>query len=169
MFLFFNNLPYLRNKLSQGVLFFDVSMLLRRFLIFNLLMVLFIGTIGIPVFEHFCKIDGYEASFFVSKNHCEKEKNVSVCCSENPSNEENSSLEEKCCEHSVSFYQISQLLSEKEKSTLTKIFTQVPFLETPIFLLPVSENLTTHNASHFEDPPPIQGRDMCILFQTFLI
>lgn len=144
-------------------------MLLRRFLIFNLLLVLFIGTIGIPVFEHFCKIDGYEASYFISKNHCEKEKNVSTCCSENPTNDEYSFVEEKCCEHSVSFYQISQLLSEKEKSSVNLAFPQVQCIEFPILFTKLSENRTNKTESHFDDPPPIQGREICILHQTFLI
>jgi hypothetical protein len=145
-------------------------MLLKRILIIKFLLVLFVGTVGIPVFQHFCKKDGYQASIFVALDHCTDENQPELsCCSEEKSCPMQEGLQENCCEEKVSFIQITQLINDETvQSTLSPFTPAVDSFE-PFNLSKQVYKAYNRSYSRYRRPPTLSGFEYCIYFQTFLI
>lgn len=145
-------------------------MLLKRILIIKFLLVLFVGTVGIPVFQHFCKKDGYQASLFVALDHCSDESDVKLsCCAEEKSCPIQEGLEENCCDEKVSFIQITQLINEDSAPvTIDSPLAGIDYYEPTVLSNQIFKEYQVRY-SKYRRPPPLHGFACCIYYQLFLI
>jgi hypothetical protein len=137
---------------------------IRAVTICFLVLLLFLGNIGVPVYTHICKEEGSFISLFYQDNsHCEKkQQKLPLCCRKKQ--------EKDCCHNESKIY---KLQSEFSFSSVKIHF------ETPII---IEEKLTFCSLLNFQikaletkqfsgtDPPPlIYGRRMLIKNQVFRI
>jgi hypothetical protein len=95
--------------------------LFQKIVLFTGILMIFTLSVGISVFEHFCKIEGNKISLYVDSNHCEEEKEP--CCKSHfeDKNEYESQLENHCCEERISFYQLSEFEVESFHFLILKL------------------------------------------------
>lgn len=126
------------------------------------------GSVGIHVFEHFCKVDGTEYSFFVPTAHsCEPNKKVKSCCDEN-AEKQGDSFKKNCCEEDLISFKITSNFIQKDFQQNQQI-AFIPSFKLYIF----EENFTLKNKLECDfpinRPPPKKGQEILILHQVFRI
>ncbi len=129
---------------------------------------LFVGSAGIHVFEHFCKVDGTEYSFFVPATHsCNPTNKVKSCCDEN-TEKQGDSFKENCCEEDLISFKITSNFIQKDFQQNQ----QIAFI-LPQKLYHFEENFKPRNklATDFpiNRPPPKKRQEILILHQVFRI
>lgn len=129
---------------------------------------LFIGSVGIHVFEHFCKVDGTDYSFFVPSDHaCKPTKKVKSCCHEN-AEKQSHSFKDNCCEEDLISFKITSNFIQKDfqhNQQYIAIQAQKPFNFAANFNLK-KELVCTFPVKR---PPPKKGQEILILNQVFRI
>lgn len=129
---------------------------------------LFVGSAGIHVFEHFCKMDGTDYSFFVPTNHaCKPIQKVESCC-DHAKNEKQASIKQNCCEDELVSYQITSDFIQKDNQT-NPFIALLNLVEKPIFVQRSFPLKNTKSAYFVNRPPPKKGQEILILNQVFRI
>ena len=127
--------------------------MLNKLVSILLTLVFAVNTIGVPVYEHFCHIKGYEVTFFSDYNHensaktddcCEVETQEADCCE---------AEEQGCCEHKEKFYQDTIEGAIQHAGIDIKIAEPINILYFCTFLLLILafENTSTKSSRY---PPP---------------
>jgi hypothetical protein len=140
----------------------------RSILILFFAVSLFVGSVGIHVFEHFCKVDGTDYSFFVPSEHsCKPTKKISSCCHEETEKKVDS-FKDNCCEEDLISFQItSNFILKDFQHNQQFAITSAPklFIFKENFTLK-KELVCTIPLNH---PPPKKGQELLILNQVFRI
>lgn len=142
--------------------------LLKNSFIFCLIIVTFIGTIGVNVFYHSCSEDGVFTAYFINTNtHCEATETVEAvpsCCRVEIKKEITSkqAIEEDCCKDEATYFKASL-------DYFSKFDIKIPAKESATLLsFPRWEcdySISTIETSlHYEDPPPLlkTGREILL-------
>jgi hypothetical protein len=139
---------------STIILFFAVS--------------LFVGSAGIHVFEHFCKVDGTDYSFFIPSEHsCKPTKKISSCCHEETEKQADS-FKENCCEEDLVSFQITSNFIQKD----FQHNQQIAFNSShKLFFFEHNFTLKKELVCTLptDRPPPKRGREILISNQVFRI
>lgn len=120
------------------------------------------------MFEHFCKVDGTEYSFFVPATHsCKPTKKSKSCCHEEREKQSHS-FKENCCEEDLISFKITSNFIQKDfqhNQQYIAIQPQKPFNFSANF------NLRKELVCTFpvKRPPPKKGQEILILNQVFII
>ena len=149
--------------------------LLKNSLIFCIIIVSFIGTIGVSVFQHSCSEDGVFTAYFINTNtHCEVTETVEelpTCCQKEQKKAFSSkqAIKEDCCNDEVSYFKVSldyYSTFEIKINALTALFKHSDFSLKNTTAL---SDLYTY--SNYEDPPPKlkSGKELLIAHQIFRI
>ncbi len=142
----------------------------RQILILFFATVIFVGTVGVNVFAHYCKIDGVDYSFISPKEeHCQKETVETSCCKlDIEIAKDEPQVNEDCCSDQVTSFKISSEIFQKEISQ-NQIIVQTSSLE-PIYQVCAAYEVSTdlHYFNH-RQPIPKWGRDLLIQNQLFRI
>ena len=140
----------------------------RSIIIFLFAVSLFVGSVGIHVFEHFCKVDGTEYSYFVPSVHsCKPAKKISSCCHEE-AEKKGDSFKENCCEEDLISFKITSNFIQKDFQHNQQIaFNSAHklFIFEQNFILK-KELVCTIPINR---PPPKKGREILISNQFFRI
>lgn len=134
--------------------------MLNRLILGCLAAVVFLVTVGIPVFQHSCKeTNSHDTTWFsYAESHCEDEPK-SACCSIDQTD---------CC--SVNSTIIALKVDQENSTFLPKLSVALDYLTLPVytlsseFLYAIREpivNLT------FPQPPPLSGFDLLKVIQRF--
>lgn len=133
---------------------------------------IFLGSIGVNVFEHFCHQDGTSVSFFVPHEHvCEPiVQEEPSCCHEAPEQVQAHCAQEfdsNCCSEAVSFYKISSDFGlQKIAKQGVVIASLLPVME---FFHSAKQLAASYHCPPIQDPPPISGKQILIEHQVFRI
>lgn len=139
--------------------------------LFVLIALLFSGSIGIHVFEHFCKKDGNSISLFAPEHgSCESPVEPSCCHQEVVETESSTSCEiqSDCCQEEEHVFLLSgDFLHHSVEKQLLSVYT-IPTVF-PGFVLENKLELADLYAFKGYQPPPIlsSGMDYCIHFSIF--
>ena len=140
----------------------------RSIIIFLFAVSLFVGSAGIHVFEHFCKVDGTDYSFFVPSEHsCKPAKKISSCCHEETEKQVDS-FKENCCEEDLISFQITSNFIQKD----FQHNQQIAFISShKLFTFEHNFTLKKELVCTFpiNRPPPKKGREILISNQVFRI
>ncbi len=142
--------------------------MLRGIIILFFAISLFVGSAGIHVFEHFCKIDGTDYSFFIPPSHaCKQAKKIKSCC-EGKAKENTSSYSKNCCEEDLFSFKITSNFIQKDFQHQILIAT-VPIYKKFIFdgTYSIKKELICDYPTN--RPPPKKGQEILILNQVFRI
>lgn len=137
--------------------------------------ILFLGSVGVNVFAHFCKQDGTELSFYAPPSHaCEEEVEPSCChapTAENHSDSEHGIAESDCCQETNFLFKIATDLSTSDDTTwLVPVSDFIVNQATsfPIYSVFVSDE-ELHSNQFFRPPPSQSGREIFTKNQQFRI
>jgi hypothetical protein len=128
--------------------------LFQKIVLLTGILMIFTLSVGISVFEHFCKIEGNKISLYVDSNHCEEEKDP--CCNSHfeDENEHKYQLENHCCEEKISFYQLSELEVETVYISIQKLNSNFLIRDFSPFSQFTRKNSLKHKLPLY--PPPIR-------------
>ena len=139
--------------------------LTRIFCLFMAFQVLFAST-GFAMYEHFCKIKGSTIySLSTPKKSCCSAKQQST------KNAKKSILKRtNCCSDQVSLYKISPNASQDVKIDVkTPSLTYLPTSFGIFSYTQPSDTISERSLLYANSSPPLSGRDITILVQSFLI
>jgi hypothetical protein len=147
--------------------------LLKNSLIFCLIIVSFIGTIGVSVFQHSCNEDGVFTAYFINTNtHCKVTETVEelpTCCQKEQKKAFSSkqAIKDDCCNDEVSYFKVSLDYYSTFNLKITAKNT-LSLLSIPEFKRANSIS-TIQTSLHYEDPPPLlkSGREILLNKQVF--
>jgi hypothetical protein len=143
--------------------------LLNKIIVSFLITLIFFGTIGISVFEHFCSINGKEVSYFSPiEESCETEIVSNSCCSHKKSTNSLEFKKEKCCTEQFSYIK----LNTENHSEILKLKENIKFLNAFSYfseLFPTIYSKEQYIAQIHDDPPKKSGKEIIILNQVFRI
>ena len=141
---------------------------LKSIFIISGLLLLFVGNVGVNVFQHICQENGVWTSYFVqaTDNHCEGEhkavKHAKSCCA--VEQEEN---KKDCCNDQAEFFKID--LDFYNDPSICIPPTSAIIIPTN-FDFVLSETQQDYYTSKYVNPPPNKtGKDILIQHQVFLI
>ncbi len=142
----------------------------RQILILFFASLIFLGTVGVNVFAHYCKIDGVNYSVLVPiEDHCQKEEMKDSCCLvDTKIAKDETQYSEDCCSDQVTSFKISSELFQKDinnKFVLAQIYT-FPKITQLVASIDVNPDFNYFN---FRQPIPKWGRDLLIQNQLFRI
>lgn len=126
----------------------------------------FVGTVGVDVFSHTCKVNGTFVSivFEPSEDHCvESSQNLMPCCQ----NSQSDHLKDDCCDENVNRFQV-KLDFVQEHEPFQIVAAVVPSFD----LFHIDDLLLINRevrSAGFRPPPLLLGRDFQILYDTWLI
>jgi hypothetical protein len=138
--------------------------------------ILFLGSVGVNVFAHFCKLDGTELSLFTPPAHACETKIESSCCHAPSTSEIHSANEHgvsasDCCQETNFLFKIATDFSPSEDAFV--VVKGINFPLATIDSVPMYDFLfSEENATSipFLRPPPSQsGRDIFTSNQQFRI
>lgn len=145
--------------------------LIKNSILYVLIFTVFVGSVGISVFAHFCSIKGAEYSYVIPlEDTCEKIE-VKSCCS-HEEEVDNGDLEEveseKCCKEEATYYKLntenfSKILKLKNH---VKHFNSFPFFSE---LFPTIFDKEDYIAFQEDSPPWKKGKQILIENQVFRI
>jgi len=138
---------------------------IRHTLFILLTMFIFVGSVGVGIYSHFCTKDGIEHSYFIRQaHHCEKEEvKKSSCCQ----HETKTTLERDCCSDKIQFMQIDlDYFQQISALVFIPFITPSPVYSTFKKAL-VSKRIS--NANFANPPPKLSGKEIIIQYQVFLI
>ena len=142
----------------------------RQILIFFFATVIFLGTVGVNVFAHYCKIDGVDYSFISPKeDHCQKETIESSCCKLDVQiSKEEPQVNDDCCSDEITSFKISSQIFQKEIGH--DQFVAITSSNNPIYdISSFSEANPDLTYFNHRQPIPKWGRDLLIQNQLFRI
>lgn len=129
---------------------------------------LFVGNIGVNVFQHICKEDGVMTSYFVKTgdDHCENKREIhqhqKSCCSS-----EKEDKKKDCCNDQTEFFKIDlDFFNDPSISIPTASLVFIPSNYVFVFNETQKEYYTTN---YIKPPPSNSGRDILIKHQVFII
>lgn len=132
-----------------------------------LLILLFVGNVGVNVFKHICKEDGTIVSYVFneSEEHCgmhtEKEEQP-PCCHDDKSSDE----EDDCCSDVVEYFKLKvesdAPSADDDSSNVQTVFTSVASVD---FIIGVYDYYT----SKYVNPPPPDSREILYQKQVWVI
>ena len=132
---------------------------------------LFVGSVGISVFEHVCKEDGVSLSFFVNngeseceKHHDEHQEEVKSkkCC-----HKEESSEEDGCCSDDMEYFKLKvDLDSHAQQKIIPELIAAK--INSRI-IVPEFSTLEDHYTSDYVNPPPPKSEEIRINKQVWII
>lgn len=143
--------------------------LTRKISVFIFAFVIFMGSIGVNVFAHFCKVDGVDYSYMVPSSHaCAQEKIEESCCHAPKKEKHETEAKKNCCNEEVKSFRISSELLQKSAPELHTYYVPVA---TPVNI--VFAEVTFHSTPQISfcdtRPPPKKGQEILILHQVFRI
>lgn len=126
------------------------------------------GTVGLPVFNHFCNTSGHSStSVIFQDDHCDEEIEVKACCSEGE-NHAQKQEEKDCCSDETTIYKVKFDYYHPVKVEMAITPFIVPCFHNEFLfdtlLFPKDD---ANNNVAFEDPDPPSGRE--ILLQTSIL
>ena len=142
--------------------------MIRSILLIFFISLLFVGTIGIPVFTHSCQKEGQFTSYFLPLNdHCEKEEisDLPPCCKK----EKEEKDKKDCCNDETEVFKLKVDYISFWNNYSFQSF-QIP--ENTYFsfdnVIILSEKQTLQSCS--SDPPPkLCGREILLKKQVLII
>lgn len=131
-----------------------------------LMVLLFAGHIGIPVYKHICSEDGEFTSFFIPNNsHCtgQEEENVPSCCSQETKKKD-------CCHNETKIYklQTDYAVSFAKFEFPNHEFVASKYFDFSTINLVLKAPKTTV-VSMANPPPLLYGKQLLIRHQVFRI
>lgn len=136
-----------------------------------LVIVSFIGTIGVNVFQHSCSEDGVYTAYFINTNaHCEPlEPAAESCCKKEQKKPSSSkqAISDNCCSDEVSYFKASLDYFSSYKIQVQALNTfaiPVAYHWNESYILPIQQA-----SLQYEDPPPLfkSGREILLNNQVF--
>ena len=134
--------------------------------------VLFIGTVGVNVFEHICKEDGISVSYFVNSGedqcgkhhdeHVQKEESKS-CCHKKESKNDNG-----CCSDDVEYFKL-KIDTNTPNHDKIAFPIQIALIQHSILPELHVERLEDHYTSDYINPPPPDSERQRIKKQVWII
>lgn len=143
--------------------------LLKNVFLFSFITLIFFGSVGISVFEHFCSVDGKEVSFFTkAEDKCELKQEQESCCAHKVENSSDKFEKPACCSEDFSYIKLntenhSEILKLKENTKFLKAFSY--FSE----LFPTVYSKEEYIAFCDVDPPSPSGQELIVKYQNFRI
>ncbi len=147
--------------------------MIQKSILYSLITLIFVGSVGVSVFAHFCSIDGTDYSYFLkSEEKCAPKtvelKQESSCCHEKETDSKIVFKTEKCCKEEVSYYKLntenySKIIKLKEHVKYYKAFSYFSELFPTIFSK--EEQIAQIESS----PPTKSGKEIIIENQVFRI
>jgi hypothetical protein len=143
--------------------------LLKNVFLFSFITLIFFGSVGISVFEHFCSIDGKEVSFFTkAEDKCEVKQEKKSCCAHEDTDANENFEKPACCSEDFSYIKLntenhSEILKLKENIKYYKAFSY--FSE----LFPTVYYKEDYIAFCDVDPPSPFGQELIVKYQNFRI
>lgn len=146
--------------------------ILERGIVLTLMSLVFLGSIGVSVFEHLCSIEGQETAYFSPNNDpCETtpdSKKTSCCHEKSELSEVTTRIQKtKCCTEKISFYKISTENADKILKLKFSPNHQKDFLFIPEIFPTVFEKNIAFYAPDY--PPLSSGKKIIIAYQVFRI
>ncbi len=143
--------------------------LLNKIILSLFLVLIFFGSIGVSVFEHFCSINGNEISYFAPlEDKCEKESIKQSCCSHKQNDISTVLKKEKCCSEQFSYIK----LNTENHTEIVKLKNDIKFNKAFSYfseLFPIIYSKEEFIAFVGGDPPSKSGRQIIISNQVFRI
>ena len=140
----------------------------RQILIFFFATVIFLGTVGVNVFAHYCKIDGVDYSFLApNDDHCIDEETLDSCCAvETNLADSDLHMQDDCCSDEITSFKISSEIFQKEfnKNQVTIATYDRPMVIEATAVQDCQAELQYFN---LRQPIPKWGRDLLIQNQIF--
>lgn len=129
----------------------------KQLFVFFTVVLLFLGSVGIPIYKHTCLHEQQTRhTFFIPSDHCAPVNDD--CCIKTVTN---ASLSEHCCEDSVAYFQFHSY--SWEQNVLDYQLTALVQQQLHFFCVFDHIKLITVNQRlKFPDPPPITGRERLI-------
>lgn len=142
----------------------------RQILVVFFASVIFLGTVGVNVFAHYCKVDGVDYSFIVqNEDHCSKEQAEDACCMIKIAIEKDAKqLEEDCCSDEVTSFKIASEIFQKEISS-SQVIAVSTLRSLEVFLVTAKDYQPNFHYFNDRQPIPKSGRALLIQNQVFSI
>ena len=145
---------------------------MHRIALLHLVLLLFIGNIGVRIFTHSCREDGTFKSYFLElNNHCSNKGNtvLPTCCQRKFDSQPIQQLKEECCKSMVSVFKIKNSYNhQKENCGISFDLNTVGFIDKSFKLC--FQNQKLKELSWNLRPPPSQRvKSIIIQYQVFRI
>lgn len=138
--------------------------IIRNIFFLILTIFIFVGSVGVGIYSHFCEKDGVEQSYFVKKtHHCEKQEIETLACCAH----EDVEIAKNCCSDELKFVKINLDYFHQIPG-----FHFVPFqFPTAVFECIIKSPIQTNisNANFANPPPKLGGKELLVHQQVFLI
>ena len=133
-------------------------------------MVIFLGTVGVNVFAHYCKIDGVDYSFIApNDDHCVDEQTLDSCCVAKVDVVESPPpTPAPPPPPQVTSFKISSEIFQKEFNK-NQIVISSHFSPMLITVIAIQDSEPDFHYFNFRQPIPKSGRDLLIQNQIFRI
>ena len=133
-----------------------------------LLVLLFVGNVGVNVFKHICKEDGTIVSYVFNETeeHCGmhvEEQELPPCCHKDESSEEE---EGDCCSDEVEYFKL-KVEADAPGADLSSIPAQAVLTSTP--QVELTPGMFDYYTSNYVNPPPPNSREILIQKQVWII
>lgn len=143
----------------------------QRSTVLILTLFLFIGTVGVNVFEHICKVDGVSVSYIVNsgedqcgKHHDEqKVEKKQTCCHKKESNEDKG-----CCSNDVEYIKL-KIDTDTHDDEKIVVPLQLALIAEPIIISNDFNLREDYYTANYINPPPIDSRRNRIKKQVWII
>ena len=151
----------------------------RSIIIIGFSMALFIGnTIGLDVFEHFCRVDQTASYSYITpdEDHCfgaQKPSNDEGCCAEEQEPvesccEKEKNSEEGCCEDEIIHVHLDlDYANEYSDLSSTLIFDELLSIEFVLSQKNIVKRFVTYALQ--PNPPPLKSSERRSLNQVFIV
>ncbi len=138
---------------------------IRHTFIIALTFFVFVGSVGVGIYSHFCSKDGVEQSYFIQQDHhCEKQEIQKPSCCQH---KEITTAERDCCSDEMQFMKIDLDYFQQVTNFAFVAFAIPSPVYNCISFKPLTAKITK---ALFANPPPIlSGKDIIIHHQVFLI
>ena len=141
--------------------------MIRSTLLIFFISLLFVGTIGVPVFTHSCEEDGVFKTYFIqANNHCEDEKKeLPTCCKK----EKEEKDKKDCCNDETEVFKlkVDYISFWNDFSFQSFQIPENPYCSSDNLII-LSENQTLQSCN--SDPPPkLCGREILLKKQVLII
>jgi hypothetical protein len=114
----------------------------------------FFSSVGITIFKHTCSASKFSKTSFFG---------VKSCCADNPV----TGVKPNCCQTKFTWHRVESEKRISEKLNITLLFAEVPAVVS--FTLILNNRSSQPDAFCMERPPPLTGRVILSLKQSFLI
>lgn len=138
-------------------------MKLKQVFAFFIITLLFLGSVGVPIYKHTC-LHAHQTirTFFIPSNHCEiesKAASISDECCEVPATD--TELDDQCCVEDVTYFQFHGFHSKVHSEVYSPVFISTQHLELMDTSIPLC-SIDQQNIVSITDPPPLAPRKRLI-------